>query len=65
MTMPSIQAAVGQPPSVPGVSFSPIIFGVVRGFGEPHSIESSARMIAEYSHAPPVACSSAVLPLRI
>ena len=37
------------PTSVQGISFSPIALGVVRGFGEPHSIESSARMIAEYS----------------
>ena len=64
-TMPAIHAAVGQPPSVQGVSFSPIVFGAVRSFGESHSIDSSARMIAEYSHAPPASCSLAVLPLRI
>jgi hypothetical protein len=63
--MPSIQAAVGQPSSVQGISFSPIAFGVVPGSGDSDSIESSARMIAEYSHAPPVSSSPAVLPLRI
>jgi len=63
--MPSIQAAIGQPSSVHGISFSLIALGVIRSFGESHSIASSARMIAEYSHAPPACCSPAVLPLRI
>jgi len=64
-TMPAIHAAVGQPPSVQGVSFSPFALGVVRAFAESQSIESSARMIAEYSHAPPASYSPAILPLRI
>lgn len=64
-TMPAIHAAVGQPPSVQGISFSPGTFGVVVAFGESHRMESSTRMIAEYSHAPPASCSPAILPLRI
>ncbi len=63
--MPAIQAAFGQPPSVQGISFSPVALGVVRAFGESHSIESSARMVAELSHAPPTSCSPHILPLRI
>ena len=63
--MPSIQATVGQPPSTHSISFSPLVIGAVRAFGESHSVESSARMIAEYSHAPPGSCSPAFLPLRI
>ena len=64
-TMPAMHAAFSQPPSVQGISFSPIALGVVRAFGESHSMESSARMIAEYSHAPPSSSSSTVMPLRI
>jgi hypothetical protein len=64
-TMPAIHAAVGQPASVQGVAFSPIALGVPQAFDETHGIESSARMIAEHSHAPPALCSPAILPLRI
>jgi hypothetical protein len=64
-TMPAMHAALGQPSCVQGISFSPIAFRVVVVFGESHSMESSARMIAEYSHAPPASWSPAVLPLRI
>lgn len=64
-TMPSIQAALGQPSSTQGISFSPVALGLVLAFNESHSTESSARMIAEYSHAPPASSSPAVLPLRI
>jgi len=64
-SMPAIHAAVGQPSSVQGISFSPVGLGVVWVFGESHSIKSSARMIAEQSHAPPPFGFSSVLPLRI
>ena len=64
-TMPAIHAAVGQSPSVQGISFSPIAIGVVRAFDESHSLEFCARMIAEHSHAPPISSSPVPLPLRI
>ncbi len=64
-TMPAMHAVVGQPSSVQGISFSPVTFAVVQSFNEAQRTESSARMIAEYSHAPPASCSPAVLPLRI
>ena len=63
--MPAMHAAFGQPSSVQGVSFSPVALEGVRAFSESHSIESSARMIAEHSHAPPLFGSPAALPLRI
>ena len=64
-TMPAIHAFIGQPPSVQGISFASVALGVVWAFGESDSIESSARLIAGYSHAPPTSCSPAILPLRI
>ena len=64
-TMPAIHAALGQPSSVQGISFSPVTFAVVQSFNEAQRTESSARMIAGYSHAPPASGSPAILPLRI
>src|SRR4029077_1170512 len=64
-TMPEPQAAFGQPSSVQGISFFPVILGAVREFNGSHGIEPSARLMAEHSHAPPDYCSPAVLPLRI
>ena len=63
--MPAMHAALGQPSSVQGISFSPVALGLVRAFNESHGIEPSARMIAEHSHAPPISSSPAALPLRI
>src|SRR4051812_36266084 len=54
--MPVTHAAIGQPSSVQGSSFSAVDFGVVRDYNEFQTIESSAGMIAEHSHAPPI-CS--------
>ena len=64
-SMPSIHAALGQPSSVQGVSFSPIALGMVQPFGEDGSPASSSRLIAEHAHAPPFLGSPAPLPLRI
>ena len=64
-TMPTMHAALGQPSSVQGISFSPIALGLVRAFNESRGIEPSARMIAEHSHAPPMTPSPAAQPLRI
>jgi hypothetical protein len=63
--MPAMHATFGQPPSVQGISVSPIAFAVVAAFAESDCTESSTRLIVEYSHAPPASCSPAVLPLRI
>ena len=64
-TMPAMHAVVGQPSSVQGISFSPVTLAAVQLFNEAQRTESSARMIAEYSHGPPASCSPTVLPLRI
>jgi hypothetical protein len=64
-TMPAMHAALGQPSSVQGISFSPVALGLVRAFNESDGIEPSARMIAEHSHAPPMSSSPAAPPLRI
>ena len=64
-TMPAMHAAFGQPSSVQGISFSPVALGLVPAFNESRSIEPSARMIAEHSHAPPISSSPPALPLRI
>jgi hypothetical protein len=64
-TMPAMHAALGQPSSVQGISFSPVALGLVRAFNEANTTEPSARMIAEHSHAPPISPSPAALPLRI
>jgi hypothetical protein len=64
-TMPAMHAVLGQPSSVQGITFSPAPLGEMAAFDESHGIESSARMIAEHSHAPPIFSPPAVLPLRI
>jgi hypothetical protein len=64
-TMPAMHAALAQPSSVQGISFSPVALGLVRAFNESNAIEPSARMIAEHSHAPPISSSPSALPLRI
>jgi len=63
--MAETHAAFGQPSSLHGISFSPVALGMVRLCGESHSMGSTARMIAEQSHAPPIPCSQAARPLRI
>jgi hypothetical protein len=63
--MPAMHDTFGQPPSVQGISVSPIVFAVVAPFAESDCKESSTHLIGEYSHAPPAFCSPAVLPLRI
>jgi hypothetical protein len=63
--MAVIHAALGQPSSAQGTSFSPLALGIVPGENESHGIEPSSRMIAEHSHAPPATCSPSARPLRI
>jgi hypothetical protein len=64
-TMPAMHAALGQPSSVQGLSFSSVALGLVRAFNESKGIEPFVGMIAEHSHAPPISSSPAALPLRI
>jgi len=63
--MPEMRAALGQPPSAHGFSFSLVTFAVVQAVNQAQTIESAARMIGEHSHAPPVARPQSVLSLRI
>jgi hypothetical protein len=63
--MPAMHAALGQPSSVQGISFSSVALGLIRAFNESQSIEHSTRTIAENSHAPPISSSPPTLPLRI
>lgn len=63
--MVSIHGVIGQPSSVPGVSFSSIALGTVRAFHLSGTCGSSSRVIAEEAHAPPFLDSPAPLPLRI
>jgi len=64
-SMPSVHAALGQPSSMQGVSFSPITLGTVQAFHESETCASSCRVIAEEAHAPPSLDSPAPLPLRV
>lgn len=64
-TMRTMHAAFGQPSSVQGVSFSPVLLGLVPAFDASGRMESAVRWIAEHSHAPPISCSPVILPLRI
>src|ERR1700730_2975070 len=64
-TMPAMHAALGQPSSVQGTSFSPVALGLIRGFNESQGIEHSTRTIAEHSHAPPISSSPPALFLRV
>lgn len=63
--MPSSHGVLGQPSSVPDVSFSPIALGAAQAFDQSHSYGSFSRVIAEEAHAPPFLDSPALLPLRI
>jgi len=64
-TMPAMHAAVGQPSSVQGISFSSVALAIVGVFSASRTIElPSVGLIAEHSHAPP-AFYPPILPLRI
>jgi hypothetical protein len=64
-SMPSVHAALGQPSSLQGVSFSLLALGIVQALDQCDSCASSSRLIAEYAHAPPFLDSPTPLPLRI
>jgi hypothetical protein len=63
-TMPSTRDVVGQPTSA-SHSLSQAAFGVVQTFDESVSIATSARLITDQSHAPPILSLPSVLLLRI
>lgn len=63
-TMPTTQVDVGQPTTV-SISFTPIVFGAVELFIASTSATTSARLVADQSHAPPILNPPTVLPLRI
>jgi hypothetical protein len=64
-TMPAMHAPFVQPSSVVGISYSPSAAAVLTAFNESHGLDSSAFIVAEHSHAPPLARSQALSPLRI
>jgi hypothetical protein len=63
--MPSVQAPFMQPPSMHGISYSPVIVAVLTLFDASHGIGSSGRPIVEHSHAPRIMYSPTPPPLRI
>lgn len=62
--MPSTRDVIGQPTSA-SHSCTAVACGVVQPFDGGLSITTSARYIADQSHAPPILSPPTVLPLRI
>ena len=62
---PQMQAALGQPSYVHGVSFLPVAPGVVQLFNDSQIMERCAGMIAGRYHDPPSSCPTQVTSLRI
>jgi hypothetical protein len=63
--MPSMHAPFVQPSFVNGSQHSLAVVAVLTDFGESHDADSSARTLAEHSHAPPIVYTPTLLPLRI
>jgi hypothetical protein len=63
--MPAMHAPFVQPCSVDGVSYSPLVFTVLRATGKSRTLDSSNRVIAANWHAPPTPHTPAPLPLRV
>lgn len=64
-TMPTSRAVLGQPTSA-GVSlFAPVVFETVQPVVVSMAGDSSASVIAEHSHDPPISGSFTLSPLRI
>jgi hypothetical protein len=63
-TMPTTRVVVGEPTSA-GVSFAPVVFGIVQAHSESPSAIVFARVISDQSHAPPDLFSPTLLSLRI
>lgn len=64
-TMPAMHAPFVQPSSAAGISYSPAVAAVLTTLDESRDVDSCAFFVVEHSHAPPLACSQALLPLRI
>jgi hypothetical protein len=64
-TMPPMHAPFLQPSFLHGAAYSPVVVAVLAAFDESHCVESSARAVAEHSHAPPIVYLPAPPPLRI
>jgi len=64
-TMPAMHAPFVQTSFISGISYSPVVVAVLSTLVESPGRLSSAFIIAELSHAPPLAFSQALLPLRI
>src|SRR5437016_1036858 len=63
--MPSVRSPFVQPSSVHGMSFSPAAPAVMPARGELPVLDFSARTVPAHSHAPPLFCLSAPVPIRI
>ena len=63
-SMPSAHDVVGQPSSA-NHSFASVVCGLAGPFGASPGVTTSARLIADQSHAPPVFSQPTVLTLRI
>src|SRR5215472_16323514 len=63
-TTPQLHAALGQPSSIQGITFSPVALGVVQAFSYFQIVEFSSTIIAAHSHDPPASCSKPILSLR-
>lgn len=64
-TTPQMRAALGQPSSIQGMTFSRVAFPVVQAFSDFQIVEFCSVIIAAHSHDPPASCSRPILSLRI
>jgi hypothetical protein len=63
--MPAMHAPFVQPSFVNGVQHPLVIVAALAASDESHDLDSSARTLVEYSHAPPIVYSVPSLPLRV
>jgi len=64
-SLQAMRGPFGQPSSVNGVSYPPLLFAVLPATGKSHGLDSSNRVVATSCHAPPIRYAAAPLPLRI
>jgi hypothetical protein len=64
-TTPQMHAALGHPPSVQSIAFSPVALGVVPAFDGSQIMEVAVSILVGHSHDPPPACSTPFPTLRI
>src|SRR5689334_17279571 len=63
--MPNARSPFVQPSSVHGMSFQPAVLAVMPARGELPGLDFSVRIIPTHSHAPPLFCLAAPVPIRI